>query len=315
MNALHDGVPRDGVLLFTHPACLEHDPGAGHPESPQRLANVIDALRHAFPALPWRAAPAAQREQLARVHTPGLIARILDEPVHGQRRLDPDTAMSEASAEAALRAAGAGIAAVDAVMSGEAGRAFCAVRPPGHHATHDTAMGFCLFNAVAVAAAHAIAAHGLERVTIADFDVHHGNGTQDIFANDPRVQYLSSHQSPLYPGTGAANEHGVGNIHNAPLPPRAGGAELRAAWSDVLLPAIDAFRPQLLLVSAGFDAHRLDPLAQIEAEAGDFAWLTAQLCALADRHAGNRLVSLLEGGYSLQALRECSVAHVGALAG
>jgi acetoin utilization deacetylase AcuC-like enzyme len=212
-----------------------------------------------------------------------------------------------------MRAAGAAVAAVDAVMAGETIRAFCAVRPPGHHATRDVAMGFCLFNSVAVAAAHAIAAHGLERVAIADFDVHHGNGSQDIFAGDPRVQYLSSHQSPLYPGTGAASERGVGNIHNAPLPPHAGGDALCRAWSDALLPAMDAFRPQLVLVSAGFDAHRLDPLAQLDAEAADFGWLTERLRAVADRHAGGRLVSLLEGGYSMQALRECSVAHVAAL--
>jgi acetoin utilization deacetylase AcuC-like enzyme len=303
------------VLLFTHAACLAHDPGPGHPECPQRLANVIDALRRAFPDATWHGAPEAQRAQLARVHDAALIAQVLDHPVQGQRRVDPDTVMSDSSAEAALRAAGAAIIAVDAVMADRAKRAFCAVRPPGHHATPDTAMGFCLFNSVAVAAAHAIAEHGLERVSIADFDVHHGNGTQDIFAGDPRVQYLSSHQSPLYPGTGAASEHGVGNILNAPLPPHAGSAAFRAAWSDVLLPAIEAFRPQLLLVSAGFDAHRLDPLAQIDAEAEDFGWLTSELCALADRHASGRLVSLLEGGYSMEALRACSVAHVAALRG
>jgi acetoin utilization deacetylase AcuC-like enzyme len=303
------------VLLYTHPACLAHDPGAGHPECPQRLANVIDALGTAFPDLPWLAAPEALREQLLRVHHASLVGRLLDEPVYGERRVDPDTVMSEGSLEAALRAAGAAIAAVDAVMAGPTTRAFCAVRPPGHHATADVAMGFCLFNSVAVAAAHAIAAHGLERVSIADFDVHHGNGTQDIFASDPRAQYVSSHQSPLYPGTGAASEHGVGNIHNAPLPPWANGAAFRAAWSDVLLPAIDAFRPQLLLVSAGFDAHRLDPLAQLDVEADDFGWLTARLCDLADRHAQGRIVSLLEGGYSMEALRACSVAHVEALRG
>jgi acetoin utilization deacetylase AcuC-like enzyme len=301
------------LLAFTHPSCLEHDPGAGHVESPHRLAVVLDALGRAFPDLKWRLPPEATREQLARVHHPALIAEVLDQPVHGHRRLDPDTVMSEASAHAALHAAGAAVAAVDALIAGEARRAFCAVRPPGHHATPDVAMGFCLFNSVAVAAAHAIAAHGLERVAIADFDVHHGNGTQDIFANDARVQYVSSHQSPLYPGTGAASEHGVGNIHNVPLPPRSGGATFRAAWSDVLLPAIDAFRPQLLLVSAGFDAHHLDPLAQLDAEAEDFGWISARLCELADRHAQGRLVSLLEGGYSMDALRSSSVAHVGAL--
>ena len=303
------------LLAYTHPACLEHDPGAGHAECPHRLAVVLDALGRAFPELEWRLPPEATREQLARVHHPALIAEVLDQPVHGHRRLDPDTVMSEASAHAALHAAGAAVAAVDALIAGESRRAFCAVRPPGHHATPEVAMGFCLFNSVAVAAAHAIAAHGIERVAIADFDVHHGNGTQDIFANDARVQYLSSHQSPLYPGTGAASEHGVGNIHNVPIPPRSGGAAFRAAWSDVLLPAIDAFRPQLLLVSAGFDAHRLDPLAQIDAEAEDFGWITARLCELADRHAQGRLVSLLEGGYSMDALRSSSVAHVAALLG
>ena len=300
-------------LLFTHPSCLAHNPGRGHAECPQRLAAVLDALRKEFPALAWQGAPAALRPQLARVHHPSLIASVLDEPVQGIRWLDPDTAMSADSAEAALHAAGAGIAAVDAVMAGPAKRAFCAVRPPGHHATADVAMGFCLFNSVAVAAAHAIEAHGLQRVVIADFDVHHGNGTQDIFAADPRVQYLSSHQAPLYPGTGTADEHGAGNIHNAPLPPRSGSAAFRAAWSEHLLPELDTFRPQLVLVSAGFDAHRLDPLAQLEAEAEDFGWLTMQLRAVADRHSQGRMVSMLEGGYSMEALRACSVAHVGAL--
>lgn len=301
------------LLLFTHPACLRHDPGADHAECPQRLVQVIDAIGTAFPALGWRIAPAAQRTQLARVHGDAHIAAILDAPVHGRRQIDPDTAMSADSAEAALRAAGAGIAAVDAMMSGAARRAFCAVRPPGHHAERGAAMGFCLFNSIAVAAAHALAAHGLARVCIADFDVHHGNGSQDIFARDPRVQYLSSHQWPLYPGTGAASEQGVGNVRNVPLPPRADGRALRQAWAQTLLPAMDAFRPQLVLVSAGFDAHHRDPLANLQATAEDFAWLTTQLCVIADRHAGGRLVSMLEGGYDIQALRESAVAHVAAL--
>lgn len=302
------------LRIYTHETCLRHDPGEGHPESPARLANVIAALQSAFPSLQWQQAPAATRQQLARVHDPHLIAAVLDRPVYGQRRLDPDTVMSEASAEAALHAAGAAVAAVDAVIDGEVQRAFCAVRPPGHHASADTAMGFCLFNTVAVAAAHALAAQGLERVAIADFDVHHGNGTQDIFLAEPRVQYLSSHQSPLYPGTGAAREHGVGNILNVPLLPHAGSAALRRAWQEILLPAMDAFAPQLVLVSAGFDAHRDDPLAQIEADADDFGWLGTRLRELADHHAHGRLVSLLEGGYDLQALRTCAVAHVAALA-
>jgi acetoin utilization deacetylase AcuC-like enzyme len=295
------------VRIYTHAACLRHDPGSGHAERPARLAAVTEALL-AQPGLEWAQAPEASREQLARVHSAALIARVLDSQIIGSLRLDPDTVMSPDSPQAALRAAGAAVAAVDAVLGGEVGQAFCAVRPPGHHATADSAMGFCLFNAVAVAAAHALAAHGLERVAILDFDVHHGNGSQDIFAAEPRVLYLSSHQSPLYPGTGAASEHGVGNIVNVPLPPDAGGEALRRAWREHLLPAARAFAPQLVLVSAGFDAHRLDPLAQLRAEADDFRWLGTEIAALARECAGGRVVSLLEGGYSLEALRECSAA-------
>ena len=297
------------MRVYTHPDCLGHQPGEGHPESPARLAAVTGALRDAFPALDWREAPLAAIEAIERVHAPELVARVLS--AAGQSlRLDEDTVMSPGSAHAALRACGAAVAAVDAVLSGATRRAFCAVRPPGHHATADTAMGFCLFNAVAVAAAHALAAHGLARVAIADFDVHHGNGTQAIFDQDPRVLYLSSHQSPLYPGTGQASENGVGNVVNAPLAPGVGGQGFRAAWRDHLLPALEAFTPQLVLVSAGFDGHRLDPLADLGLEAEDYAWIGAELGASADRHADGRLVSLLEGGYSLTALRECSVAHL-----
>jgi acetoin utilization deacetylase AcuC-like enzyme len=296
------------MRVYTHPACLRHDPGAGHAERPARLAAVTDALRAELPTLEWHEAPEATRAQLARAHAPQHIARVLDSEFGDALRLDPDTVMSPDSPQAALRAAGAAVAAVDAVLSGEARMAFCAVRPPGHHATAEEAMGFCLFNNIAVAAAHALAAHGLERVAILDFDVHHGNGSQAIFEREPRVLFLSSHQSPLYPGTGDASETGVGNVHNEPLPPMSGGAELRAAWRDSLLPAAAAFRPQLLLVSAGFDAHRLDPLAQVRAEAEDFHWLGLQIGALARESAGGRVVSLLEGGYSLEALRDCSVA-------
>jgi acetoin utilization deacetylase AcuC-like enzyme len=297
------------VRVYTHADCLRHDPGAGHAERPERLAVVVAALR-AQAGLDWAEAPEATRAQLARVHAPALIAQVLDSEIPGSLRLDPDTVMSPDSPRAALLAAGAAVAAVDAVLGGEAAQAFCAVRPPGHHATADTAMGFCLFNAVAVAAAHALAAHGLERVAILDFDVHHGNGSQDIFAADPRVLYLSSHQSPLYPGTGAASEHGVGNVVNVPLPPDAGGEALRAAWREQLLPAARAFAPQLVLVSAGFDAHRLDPLAQLQAEADDYRWLGREIAALARACASGRVVSLLEGGYSLEALRDCSVAYL-----
>lgn len=304
-------------MIFTHAACLAHEPGPGHPESPARLGAVIDALRSPdFANLRRHQAPLATREQLERAHHPTMVAAIFDaSPREGTVRLDPDTAMSPGSLEAALRAAGAVIGAIDAVFAdrAETNRAFCAVRPPGHHATPQLPMGFCLFNSIAVGAAHALAHADVERVAIIDFDVHHGNGTQDIFARDPRVMYVSSHQSPLYPGTGAASEHGVGNIVNLPLPPGSGGREFAQAWIGIGLPAIDAFAPDLILISAGFDAHRLDPLANLNLEAGDYAWLTQQLVGLADRHCAGRIVSALEGGYSLTALRECTHAHVAAL--
>jgi acetoin utilization deacetylase AcuC-like enzyme len=303
------------VQLFTHAVCLQHDPGPGHPESPARLRAVLQALdQDRFASLDRVEAPRATREQLLRVHTAAHVDRILDIlPAEGTVRLDEDTLMSPASAEAGLRAAGALVAAVDAVMQGSATRAFCAVRPPGHHATPDQAMGFCLFNNVAVAAAHAIAAHGLKRVAIADFDVHHGNGTQDIFLTDPRVLFISSHQSPLYPGTGGAEERGAGNIVNAPLAPGEGSYEFRALWNDALLPRLHAFKPQLVLVSAGFDAHSSDPLADIRLQAEDYAWITERLLDLARAHADGRLVSTLEGGYDLGALAASASAHVGAL--
>ena len=299
----------------THPACLQHDTGAGHPESPARLRAVLQVLDDPrFAAIERVEAPRATREQLLRVHDASHVESIFAHaPESGSLRLDPDTVMSPASLEAALRAAGAACAAVDVVMRGETARAFCAVRPPGHHATPHAAMGFCIFNNIAAAAAQALDGHGLERVAIVDFDVHHGNGTQDIFWNDPRVLFASSHQMPLYPGTGAADERGAGNIVNAPLPPDAGSREFRAAWEDTLLPALAAHRPQLLLVSAGFDAHRRDPLAQLRLEAEDYAWITRRLRELADTHAQGRIVSSLEGGYDLEALRDSVAAHLDAL--
>ncbi|WP_206098362.1 MULTISPECIES: histone deacetylase family protein [Oleiagrimonas] len=300
------------MRLYTHPACLLHDPGPDHPESPARLRAVLDALDHDhFAALDRVEAPRASRKQLLRVHTPEHLARVLEaRPDEHRLRLDEDTVMSADSAEAALRAAGAVIAAVDAVMSGACERAFCAVRPPGHHATAETPMGFCLFNSVAVAAAHALSEHRLKRIAIVDFDVHHGNGTQDIFAREPKVLYVSSHQAPLYPDTGEATETGVGNLVNAPLPPGTRSQEFRQIWDGLLLPRLHDFRPQLVLVSAGFDAHRRDPLAELQLEAEDFAWLTSRLMQLADAHAGGRLVSSLEGGYDLSALAASSAAHV-----
>ena len=303
------------LQLFTHPVCLQHDPGVGHPESPARLRAVLQALdQDRYASVDRIEAPRASREHLLRVHTPEHVDRILAiTPDSETVRLDEDTLMSPASAEAALRAAGALVAAVDAVMSGNTTRAVCAVRPPGHHATPDAAMGFCLFNNVAIGAAHALAAHGLKRVAIADFDVHHGNGTQDIFQREPRVLFISSHQQPLYPGTGSPEEQGVGNIVNAPLSSGEGSDEFRALWNDVLLPKLHAFKPQLVLVSAGFDAHQRDPLANLQLQAEDYAWITERLVDLAHAHAGGKLVSTLEGGYDLQALVASVSAHVSAL--
>ena len=301
------------MRIYSHPACLAHDTGPEHAERPERLSAVTTALHAAFPQLDWHEAPRASRGQLLRAHTPALLEQILETRPGECMALDPDTVLSPGSAEAALRAAGAVVGAVDAVLRGQTKRAFCAVRPPGHHATANVAMGFCLFNNIAVGALHALDMHGLERVTIVDFDVHHGNGTQAIFEQDQRVLFASSHQVPLYPGTGARNETGDGNIINAPLPPGAGSVEFRAAWSRRLLPAVAALKPQLLLISAGFDAHRRDPLAQLQLEAADFAWVTAELVELARRYCDGRIVSTLEGGYDLTALAESSVAHIGAL--
>jgi len=235
-------------------------------------------------------------------------------PKEAYARIDGDTVMCPHSLEAALRAAGAVCAAIDATIDGTHTSAFCAVRPPGHHATHDQAMGFCLFNSVAVGAAHALA-RGVERVAIVDFDVHHGNGTQDIFWNDARVMYASTHQWPLYPGSGSRDETGAGNIVNAPLPPGSGSREFRSACAQIVLPALRAFRPQLLMISAGFDAHALDPLADMNLDAADYAWITRELVEVAIEHAGGRIVSSLEGGYSLTALRQSAAAHVAALMG
>lgn len=303
------------LRLYTHAACGQHDPGETHAECPARLQAVLQALdQDRFATLDRVEAPLASREQLLRVHSAAHVDRILGNvPDTGRVALDPDTWLSPGSDQAALRAAGAVCAAVDAVFDGSAAQAFCAVRPPGHHATGDQAMGFCLFNSIAVAAAHALATHGIQRVAIADFDVHHGNGTQAIFERESRVLFVSSHQSPLYPGSGQEDERGVGNIVNAPLPPGSGSDAFRQLWDGTLLPRIDAFKPQLILVSAGFDAHRNDPLADLNLDAEDYAWLTGRLLDLAHRHAHGRLVSTLEGGYDMSALAACAVAHVEAL--
>jgi len=302
------------MLLYTHSSCLAHQMGAGHPESPARLQAVLEALAHdKFADLDRVEAPRVTREQLERTHAAGLVDEIFaSAPREGYARLDPDTAMCPDSLEAAQRAAGAACAAVDALIDGKATRAFCAVRPPGHHATRDAAMGFCLFNNVAIGAAHALA-RGIERVAIVDFDVHHGNGTQDIFCDDARVLYASTHQWPLYPGTGRREEAGAGNIVNVPLPRGAAAAEFRAAFEQIILPRLREFAPQLVMISAGFDAHRLDPLADLNLVADDYAWVTRELVDIAQKFASGRVVSSLEGGYSLTALRESTAAHVAAL--
>ncbi len=304
------------VLLLTHRDCLAHEMGAGHPESPGRLRAVLQALEaEEFADLVRDQPEEATEEQLLRAHPADYIAAILGvRPEPGEYlALDADTIMCSGSARAALLAAGAAVRAVDEVCQGLVRRAFCATRPPGHHAERRRPMGFCLFANAVIAARHAQAAHGLKRVAICDFDVHHGNGSQDCTQDDPSILFASSHQMPLYPGTGAAAETGVGNIHNFPLPPGAGGLQFQAAWAENLLPAIEAFDPELIVISAGFDAHARDPLAQMRLVEQDFAWLTTELCHLADRCCQGRVVSLLEGGYDLEALASSTATHVRAL--
>ena len=302
--------------LFTHPACIEHDPSPDHPESPERLRRVLQVLDAPdFNPLVRREAPQATIAQIAAMHPETQIDRIFAKlPQSGYAQIDRDTIASPGSGEAALRAAGALVAAVDAVMAGEADNAFCAVRPPGHHAEAEQSMGFCLFNNVAIGAAHARDAHGIGRIAVMDFDVHHGNGTQAMFWEEPDMLYASTHQSPLYPGTGSASERGAtGNIINVPLPPGAGSEAFRAAMSAQILPAIRTFEPEFLFISAGFDAHLRDPLAQLQFTTDDYTWATEKLCELADSCCAGRVVSTLEGGYDLTALGEAVAAHVAVL--
>ena len=300
------------TFLYTHPACLDHDPGRHHPESPARLRAVLAALDDPeFARLERSEAPEAAREDLLRVHPRRHVDGILGTvPQTGHIAIDADTVLSPASGEAALRAAGAVVAAVDAVVAKEADNAFCAVRPPGHHAEPQRAMGFCLFNNAAIGALRAREVHGLARVAVVDFDVHHGNGTQAAFEADGTLFYASTHQFPLYPGTGAASETGVGNVVNVPLRPMAGSSQFRLGVTQRILPALDAFRPELMIVSAGFDAHRSDPLAQLMLEEADYTWVTEKLLEIADRHAAGRLVATLEGGYDLSALAASAAAHI-----
>jgi acetoin utilization deacetylase AcuC-like enzyme len=304
------------TAYLTHPSSLKHDMGAGHPECPARIHAIEDQLIASglLPFLDHHQAPAASKEQLARVHSIDYIESIFkSSPSTGLIYLDADTAMNPYSLEAALHAAGAAVNAVDLVMSGQAENAFCNIRPPGHHAGRDSASGFCIFNNVAVAAAHALEQHGLSRVAIADFDVHHGNGTDEIFNGDSRVMLCSTFRHPYYPyqGVDSANDH----IINVPLAAGATGVEFRAAVSEHWLPALERFQPQMILISAGFDAHREDDMGGLALREADYAWITEILKELAHRHANGRIVSTLEGGYALHALGRSVLAHIKVLSG
>lgn len=300
------------TLFLTHPAALQHVTPAGHPERVERLEAIYAALRHDdFAALDRRTAPAADEAEVLRCHGAAYLAEIRRaRPEAGWVQLDADTSMSPGSWEAALRAIGGAEAAVDAVLAGEAKNAFVAMRPPGHHAERARSMGFCLFGTVAIGAKYALDHHGLSRVAALDFDVHHGNGTQDLLWDEPRAMFVSSQQMPLWPGTGAADETGAhGQVINLPLPPGSGGPAMRAAW-EAALARVASFRPELILVSAGFDAHRDDPLANLDWTEADYAWITHAICDLAEETCGGRVVSALEGGYDLDALAASVATHI-----
>ncbi|WP_454689453.1 histone deacetylase family protein [Achromobacter aloeverae] len=304
------------TLYLTHPSCRLHEMGDWHPESPQRLDAINDQLLSSgiMSYLAHAEAMPAPDEAILRAHAAAYLERLRRQsPATGYYPVDPDTSMNPHTLEAALHAAGAGIQAVDAVMAGQAQTAFCAVRPPGHHACRDRAMGFCFLNNVAIAALHALAHHGLSRVAIIDFDVHHGNGTEDILAGDERVLMCSFFQHPFFPNCGVENP--APNMLNEPVPAYSDGAVVRKLVSDHWLPRLDAHRPELILVSAGFDAHREDDLGQMRLVEADYAWITERLVEVAARHAGHRIVSMLEGGYNLSALGRSVVAHIRALGG
>ncbi len=301
------------TVVYSHPDCHQHITPPGHPEQVARLEAVDAALAGAaFSELRREKAPLGTARDIERCHPPGYLEQLqAAAPSEGFVSLDADTHMSPGTVGAALRGVGGCVAAVDAVLGGQAGNAFVACRPPGHHAETAKPMGFCLFGNVSVAARHALDGHGLKRVAIIDFDVHHGNGTQDLMWNEARAMFASSHQMPLYPGSGSADEKGAhGTILNVPLKPETGGAEMRRAYDEVILPAVEEFAPELILVSAGFDAHHADPLAQLHWTSDDFAWLAGRICDVADAVCEGRIVSTLEGGYDLDALGESVAAHV-----
>lgn len=301
------------TLVLSHESYLTHDTGSDHPECPDRLRSVLKALdQSALSGLVREDAPPATTEHISRVHPGAYTDQILAAiPQVGLARLDADTIVSPGSGEAMLRAAGAAVRAVDAVSKGAFDNAFCAVRPPGHHAESNRPMGFCLVNNAAVGALHARAAHGHKRVAVIDFDVHHGNGTQEMFWNDPEAFYASTHQFPFYPGTGSRRERGAhGNVVNVPLAAGDRGDVFRGAFQDEILPALTAFKPDFILISAGFDAHKDDPLGELRLTENDFAWATASLMDVARNVCGGRVVSVLEGGYNLGALADCVTAHV-----
>ncbi|MBR3369251.1 MAG: histone deacetylase family protein [Rhodobacteraceae bacterium] len=304
------------TAYITHPDAQLHQTPAGHPEQVARMAAIETALGGAeFAALARHEAPLATDAQLLRCHPEPYLDRIRRAiPAAGIYQLDADTHVSNGSLNAALRAAGGACAGVDMVLRGDVRNAFVGMRPPGHHAETATPMGFCLFGTVAIAARHAMEQHGLSRVAVVDFDVHHGNGTQDLLWDDSRALFISSHQMPLWPGTGAADERGAhGNVMNVPLAPGTDGATFRRVYEDIVLPQLDRFAPELVLISAGFDAHRDDPLAQLALLEQDFAWVTGALCDIAARHCDGRVVSVLEGGYDLPALGASVAAHVAVL--
>lgn len=299
------------VALISHPACRLHNMGDGHPEQPARVGAIADQLhaRGVYDFLVHHDAPRATVEQLARVHPREHVEQLsMKSPAEGHVHVDPDTVMCPDTLEAALRAAGANVLAVDLVMAGEVRRAFCNVRPPGHHAERASAMGFCFFNNVAVGAAHALGHHGLERVAILDFDAHLGNGTEDIFKGDRRVLLCSSYQYPLYPDMNPPSV--PGHIVNCPLPGGSGGDAFRKVVTEQWLPELAAFAPQMIFISAGFDAHMADPLADLRLSSADYAWVTEAACAVADRYAQGRVVSTLEGGYDIAALASSAAVHV-----